>query len=226
MHLIIDTATNRGLIALGSNDKVISYKELALGLANSRQLEPSLQQLLAEAGIAPKDLEYVAVGQGPGSYTGLRVGAACAKAIAIGCEIPLVGLRSLRGFLPPTDFLGSYLAVIDAKIGGVYVQEAIQSKEGVTFLSEEKLMPFDQFVQELKRVPYIATPTWDALAKRLEGIFAPTVFETGPSAKQLLAESNEKFVKKEYTMDGSLPLLYLRLTQAEMEKLPNKGQLQ
>jgi tRNA threonylcarbamoyladenosine biosynthesis protein TsaB len=226
MFLIIDTATNRGLIALGAEYGVVSCKELVLGLANSRLLEPSLQKLLQEAGITPKDLEYVAVGQGPGSYTGLRVGAACAKAISIGCGIPLVGISSLRGFSPPSDFLGSYLAVIDAKIGGVYVLEALQTKDGITFLSEDRLVPFDQFVQELKRVPYIVTPAWEPLAKRLQGILAPTVFETGPSAKRLLVESNEKFVKKDCTEDGTLPLLYLRLTQAEMEKLPNKGQLQ
>lgn len=226
MFLIIDTATTRGLIALCEKDAVVAFKELGLGLANSRLLEPSLDDLLKEVGISPKDLEFVAVGQGPGSYTGLRVGAASAKAIAIGCNIPLVGISSLRGFVPPTDFLGSYLSVIDAKIGGVYLQEAVKTEDSITFLGKEALVPFEQFVQELKRVPRIVTPSWEPLAKRLQGIFMPEVFEIGPSPKQFLLESNEKFVNKECSFDGSLPLLYLRLTQAEMEKLPNKGQFQ
>lgn len=226
MFILIETATNRGLIALCERDTVIGYKELPLGLANSRLLEPSLDALLKGAGVLPKDLEFVAVGQGPGSYTGLRVGAASAKAIAIGCNIPLVGFSSLRGFVPPSDFFGSYLAVIDAKIGGVYVQEAIKTSDGITFLRKEALMPFEQFVEQLKAVPVLVTPSWEPLAKRLQGIFVPEVFETSPSANQLLLESNEKFVNKEYSIDGSLPLLYLRLTQAEMEKLPNKGQFQ
>lgn len=224
MFLIIETATTRGLIALCERDAVNSVQELVLANANSRLLEPSLDALLKNAGLQPKDLEFVAVGQGPGSYTGLRVGAASAKAIACACGIPLVGLSSLRGFVPPPDFLGAYLAVIDAKIGGVYVLEAVKTKEGITFLSEERLVPFEQFVEVLERVPYIVTPCFEPLARRLQGILTPQVFERGPSAHQLLVESNEKFVNKEYSLDGSLPLLYLRLTQAEMEKLPNKGQ--
>lgn len=226
MFLIIETATARALIALCDHHKVLAKKELQLALASSGDLEPSLQQLLHDAHILPKDLEFVAVGQGPGSYTGLRVAAASAKAISIGCSIPLVGISSLKGFVPPADFLGSYLAAVDAKIGGVYVLAAEKTKDGITFFGKEKLLPFHEFVEALKLCPFIATPAWEPIAKRLEGSFKPQVFETSPSAEQLFLESQAKFSKKEYTLDGTLPLLYLRLTQAEMEKLPNKGQFQ
>jgi len=226
MFLIIETATSRALIALCDQHKVLAKKELQLALASSSDLEPALQQLLQNAHILPKDLEFVAVGQGPGSYTGLRVGAASAKAISIACNIPLVGLSTLRGFVPPADFLGAYLAAIDAKIGGVYVLAAEKTKDGITFFGEEKLMPWLEFVEALKLCPFIATPAWEPIAKRLEASVKPQVFETSPSAEQLFLESKEKFANKEYTLDGTLPLLYLRLTQAEMEKLPNKGQFQ
>lgn len=225
MFLIIETATARGLVALCSNDGVIGQTELLLGLSNSRALEPALQKLLQEARVLPRSLQFVAVGQGPGSYTGLRVGAASAKAIAIGCNIPLVGLNSLRGFVPPDDFVGSFVAAIDAKIGGVYMLRGQKTPTSVVFEGEESLAPIEEFEKALKSVDAIATPGWELLQKRLKNVFDKKVFEVGPSAQQLFIESKNKFENKEYSSDGSLPLLYLRLTQAEMEKLPNKDQV-
>ena len=225
MFLIIETATSRGLIALCSNDKIIAQTELLLGLSNSRALEPALQRLLQEARVLPRSLQFVAVGQGPGSYTGLRVGAASAKAIAVGGNIPLVGLNSLRGFLPPDDFVGSFVAAIDAKIGGVYTLRGNKTHDGVTFDDEERLTPFEEFEEIINTIDAIATPGWELLQKRLKNSFNKKVFEVGPSAQQLFLESKNKFENKEYSVDGSLPLLYLRLTQAEMEKLPNKDQV-
>ncbi len=218
MFLIIDTASAKGLIALCEGDKVVLHQELSLGLANSRLLEPSLEKLLKDASIRPKDLEFVAVGHGPGSYTGLRVAAASAKAISIACHIPLVGISSLRGYIPPSGFRGHYLAAIDAKIGGVYVQEALAEEAGIRFIDEEQLVPFDAFLQKLKTIPFIATPMWAPLAKRLEGLMQPTVFECSPSPHELLLEAKKNFINKKYSLDGSLEIRYLRLTQAEMEK--------
>lgn len=221
MFLIIDTATSRGLVALCNDQEVLFEKALPLGLSNSRLLEPAILELLSSGGITAKELDFVAVGMGPGSYTGLRVGAASAKGLSIGCKIPLVGIPSLHGFVPPV--MGRYMAVVDAKIGGVYLQEGIRRDSGIEFIGQSRLVPIEEFVKDLQTI--LVTPSWEPLAKRLEGINVPQIFETGPSAEQFAKEAKEKFYEKEYSLDGSLELLYLRLTQAEIEKLPNKGQL-
>ena len=209
MHLIIDTATVHGLLALCDESVVLAQKSLPIGLSNSRTVEPELKELFAECGKRPQDLTYVAVGVGPGSYTGLRVGAACAKAIAFACSIPLVGISSLRGFIPPKEYSGPYLVAIDARIGGIYLLDAT---------GEDRLVSLQQFQESLERVGVVVTPAWEPIRKRLVGNFSPKVFETGPSAEQLFLESKKKFSNKEYSLDGSLVLSYLRLTQAEMEK--------
>ncbi|MBS0635299.1 MAG: tRNA (adenosine(37)-N6)-threonylcarbamoyltransferase complex dimerization subunit type 1 TsaB [Verrucomicrobia bacterium] len=213
MFLIIDTATSRGLIALCDDNEVLFEKALPLGLSNSRLLEPALLELLALAGITAKELDFVAVGIGPGSYTGLRVGAASAKGLSLGCGIPLVGVPSLHGFIPPVD--GSFVAVVDAKIGGVYLQYGVKNSEGVQFIGEPRLESIEKFAENLQT---IVTPAWEPLSKRLEGISLPQIFEVGPSAEQLRIEAKEKFYKKEYSLDGSLSLLYLRQTQAEIDQ--------
>jgi tRNA threonylcarbamoyl adenosine modification protein YeaZ len=211
--LVLDTATSRGLVALCDKTQVLIEKELLLGLGNSRVLEPTLQAMFQEVGITPKDLTFVAVGIGPGSYTGLRVGAASAKGLAFGLQIPLVGVSSLHLFAAPKDFFGKYLVAIDAKIGGVYLLEN----------DTPSLVSVEEFMKKLAETPVVVTPAWEPLAKRLSGNNTPKVFETGPSAHKFLLKAKEKFDNKEYSLDGSLQLLYLRRTQAELEKLPNKG---
>ncbi len=218
MHLVIETATAHGLLALCDDKGVIGEKSLPIGLSNSRTVEPLLKELFTESGRAPKELDFVAAGIGPGSYTGIRVGAACAKAIAYGCRIPLVGISSLRGFIPPLEYLGPYLVAIDARIGGIYTLLADKTAAGITFIGDDRLVSVDSFQELLGRVGYVVTPAWEPIRKRLAGHFLPKVFETGPSSLQLFIESKQKFDRKEYSMDGALTLAYLRLTQAEMEK--------
>lgn len=218
--LVIDTATERGVIALFSEEKILAQKELAIGLANSRLLLPSLHELCTLVGITPAQLSYVAVGHGPGSYTGIRAGVSCAKALAYALSIPLVGVGSLRGFVPEKSCCNPFFSVIDAKIGGVYLIKG-QWNQKVQFLSQEELVSFEGFVERLSEVECIVTPNQQSLLVRLEAyelVEKPKFFEKAPSVEVLIDEAKFHFENKQYFLDGSLPLLYLRKTQAELEK--------
>lgn len=218
--LVIDTATERGVIALFSEEGVIAQQELTIGLSNSRLLLPSLHELCSAAGVALSQLSYIAVGHGPGSYTGIRVGVACAKALAFALSIPLIGVGSLRGFVPENSFLGPFFSVIDAKIGGVYLMKGQWNQRGVQFLTEEKLVSFEEFVKNLSEIECIVTPNQQPLLFRLESyeLQKKTKFiEKAPSVEVLISEAQRHFENKHYFLDGSLPLLYLRKTQAELE---------
>lgn len=225
MYVIIETATTKGLLALASGSQVIASRELLLGLGNSRELEPAMEAMFQEANIKPADLHFVAVGRGPGSYTGIRVGAACAKALAIGLNVPLVGVSSLKSFVPPDAYEGHFCAVIDAKIGGVYYLEGKKEKNQISYLGNEAMVSIEALSDKLGHIPCLVTPLWKPLEARITKNFPLHLFEVGPSAKQLAQEAEFLFSNKKYTLDGSCELLYLRLTQAEMEKLPNKPHL-
>lgn len=217
MYLVIDTATSQGIALLGKEGHVLAFAPLGL----TRNLEATFDALLKECNAGPKDLNFIAVGIGPGSYTGIRVAASSAKAISYALNIPLVTLSSLEGLLPPSNYEGEFLSVIDARVGGVYTRLGKRG-EG----SEDQLLSLDDFIALLKRVPCIVTPDFAPLKARIKEQFVYKVFETGPSSSHLARRAWEKFCQKEYTSDTNLPLQYLRLTQAEMEKLPNKGQLE
>lgn len=225
MYVIIETATTKGLLALASGSQIIASRELLLGLGNSRELEPAMEAMFKEANRQPSDLTFVAVGRGPGSYTGIRVGAACAKALAIGLTIPLVGVSSLKGFVPPDEYTGHFCAVIDAKIGGVYFLEGKKEANHITYLGSEEMLSIEALNQKLTHIPCLVTPSWKPLEARIGKKMPLCVYEVGPSAKQMAHEAEGLFSSKKYTLDGSCELLYLRLTQAEMEKLPNKPHL-
>ncbi|HEY6562656.1 MAG TPA: tRNA (adenosine(37)-N6)-threonylcarbamoyltransferase complex dimerization subunit type 1 TsaB [Polyangiaceae bacterium] len=102
----IETSTRRGSVALIEGEALVAAAEHAEPNAHAEKLLPLIEQLMAEAGWARSSLERVAVGVGPGSFTGLRVGVALAQGIGLGLDIPVVGVGSLRSMaraLPATD---------------------------------------------------------------------------------------------------------------------------
>ncbi len=95
MILAIDTATDWVGLALHDGGAILAE----FGWRNRRtqtiELAPAVAQLWSRAGVTPGDLNAIAVAIGPGSYTGLRVGLALAKGIALGQKLPLIGVPTL-----------------------------------------------------------------------------------------------------------------------------------
>lgn len=93
--LVIDTATSRVVVAVGSRrGEVIKVSSWPAGHRHGEQLLPSIGRLLAEADVPRSRLAGIVVGTGPGAFTGLRVGLATAKALAHGLGLPVVGVAT------------------------------------------------------------------------------------------------------------------------------------
>jgi tRNA threonylcarbamoyladenosine biosynthesis protein TsaB len=92
---------------------------------------PLIERLLAEAGWAKSSLDRIAVGRGPGSFVGLRVGIALAEGLGLGLGRPVVGVPSLTAMTAavPADVAGTRVAVVDARRGELFVQAATSSGE-------------------------------------------------------------------------------------------------
>lgn len=88
MVICIETATNLCSVALCSSAGVISLKESTDLKSHASMLTVFIEEVMKENGIKARDLEAVAVGKGPGSYTGLRIGVSVAKGIAFAASIP------------------------------------------------------------------------------------------------------------------------------------------
>lgn len=95
MILAIDTATDWVGLALHDGGSVLAEFGWRSRRTQTIELAPAVAQLWARTGVAAEDLIAVAVAVGPGSYTGLRVGLALAKGLALGQKLPLIGVPTL-----------------------------------------------------------------------------------------------------------------------------------
>jgi tRNA threonylcarbamoyladenosine biosynthesis protein TsaB len=89
--LILDTSASEALIALAQESSLLHLITLPQGKGLSKSFLPALQELLSNY---PQSFNYIAVGTGPGSFTGTRVGVTVAKAFAFAKNIPLIGFSS------------------------------------------------------------------------------------------------------------------------------------
>lgn len=95
MLLAFDTATPLVTVALHDGDDVVVELTAERAMKHAEQLAPLIEQALAEAGLVRQDLTAIAVGVGPGPFTGLRVGLVTARTLAFALDLPVYGVCSL-----------------------------------------------------------------------------------------------------------------------------------
>ena len=93
--LCIETGTDICSVGLSRDGELVSLRESDEGRDHAKRVGVFVDELLRETGIAPDELDAIAVGMGPGSYTGLRIGVSFAKGMCYGVQIPLVAVGSL-----------------------------------------------------------------------------------------------------------------------------------
>ena len=123
--LAIETATDLGSVAVYEGPRLRAYLELRRARTHASRLAPMIQALLAEAEVSAAELSAIAVGQGPGSYTGLRVGVSTAKGLSYALDKPLLSFGSLEALawqvLPLARQLDAWICpLIDARRMEVY----------------------------------------------------------------------------------------------------------
>lgn len=94
--LSFDTATKHCAVALSEGDRLLAHRvEDSERFSHAEMLNVFIDEVMREAGVGLNDLDAVAVGVGPGSYTGLRIGLSAAKGLCFALDIPLIGLATL-----------------------------------------------------------------------------------------------------------------------------------
>ncbi len=120
--LALDTATEVCSVALMVGDKVYSRSEFA-PRDHTKKILPMVDEVLKEAGLALTDLDALAFGRGPGSFTGVRIGIGIAQGLAFGADLPMIGVSTLAAMAQ-----GAYrrsgathvASAIDARMSEVY----------------------------------------------------------------------------------------------------------
>lgn len=94
--LCIETSTMNCSVALSRNEEILSERQSCAGNDHAAKIAVFIDEVLREAGLEPDGLDAVAVGKGPGSYTGLRIGVATAKGLAYALQKPLLAVSPLQ----------------------------------------------------------------------------------------------------------------------------------
>jgi tRNA threonylcarbamoyl adenosine modification protein YeaZ len=221
-YLLIETSTERGGIALADadGDAILLSQELPPGLNQAKYLMPQLAEALAPFNL-PHSLKAIGVGIGPGSYTGIRIGVAVAQALAYSWKVPLVGVSSLYGFHPEI-IEGPFAAVIDARIGGVYLLRGLKEGERLIYDSEPTACSLDDVGGMLEGVSHIVTPSGRSLKQRFAEHYPQLTWtweERAFSASALFKQVDLGFKNGALVIPPEhLEILYLRETEAQREK--------
>lgn len=127
--LILDTSTEQCLIAIAEADQIKVKDIFRHGNDLSTTLMPKIKSLIEGHCKSLKDISEIAIGTGPGSYTGTRVGAAVAKCMTFGLQVPIKTFHSPLAFLPEEE--GSFAFIIPTRSGQLYALTGRTSSSGV-----------------------------------------------------------------------------------------------
>jgi tRNA threonylcarbamoyladenosine biosynthesis protein TsaB len=145
--LALDTATEACSVALWQDGAVIERSES--GSRHAEIILGMIRGLLAEAGLALTQLDAIAFGRGPGSFTGLRIGAGVTQGLAFGANLPVVPVSSLAAIAQSVD-APKVLAALDARMHQVYFGAYVRQPNGLVELEGEEcvIAPVDVPVPE------------------------------------------------------------------------------
>jgi tRNA threonylcarbamoyladenosine biosynthesis protein TsaB len=226
--LALDTSTERAAIGLSLATGREFTASIAAGRRHGRDLIPQLAAMLNKAGLSPADVNVFAVGLGPGSYTGLRVGLAAAKTLAYVTGAAIVGLDSMEviGRNAPADAL-QISVVADAQRGDVYVAEFARAAPGAHLVPSRgsRIEPLCAWLARLEPGVLVLGPGLDSgqirAAVPLEVMLSDPE-RNYPDGRRLIELAREVWNSGRRDNPWLLEPLYLRKSAAE-EQWKGKG---
>ena len=224
--LAIDSTAIVASVALCDNEKLIALYTVNNGNTHSETLLPMVESILKEAKLTPADIELFAVSNGPGSFTGVRIGCATIKGLAFGRNVPCIGVSTLEALaynLRGSD--GIICPVMNARRNQVYNALFRVEHGKIERLCPDRAISLADLAAEL--AAYGDTPIYlagDGYEMTRAALGACNLRETPEEliyqrGYSVAACALSAFEAGRYTTDDALVPTYLRLPQAERERL-------
>jgi tRNA threonylcarbamoyladenosine biosynthesis protein TsaB len=224
MILGINTSTLKGSVALMSENGLVCEYMLDVQITHSERLLPSIDRLLQESGVGLPDLSGVAVSVGPGSFTGLRIGLATAKGLALAASLRLWGIPTLEAMARNLPFCRYPICpLLNARKGEVYW--ALYGFVGgeLRQMEEEKVSPPEVMARQIQsETVFLGDGSVDYRAQieeilREKALFAPMAARNVRAS--VIAEMGmERLRRGEQDDLASLVPRYIRHSEAEIKR--------
>jgi len=194
--LAVETSTDVCSVALSINGHLLEDSDQAAP-GHARSLLPMIELIMRQAGTTLAEIDAIAVGKGPGAFTGLRVGVGVVQGLAFAHDLPVIPVSSLAG-LAQGQFGGNILVAQDARMGQIYWGAYRRDEGNLVELDGEELVCFPA------EVPIPADSKWtgigsgwevyrDDLANRLGSKLIDWIPSQRPKAADLTALASRSY---------------------------------
>ncbi len=225
--LALDSTAGTSTVALCENERLIAEFSLNGGNTHSETLLPMIAEMLKSCSLLVKDVDVFTCAAGPGSFTGVRIGAATVKGLAFGSGKPCIGVSTLEALAYNLHgFDGIICPVMNARRGQVY--NALFSSTGAR-ICDDRALSIEELCTELadkKETVWLcgdgADITFNGFANRVNAKIAPERFKY-QSAFSVAQIALAEYKNGARTPDIELSPVYLRLSQAERERLERES---
>ncbi|MBQ3593154.1 MAG: tRNA (adenosine(37)-N6)-threonylcarbamoyltransferase complex dimerization subunit type 1 TsaB [Clostridia bacterium] len=219
--LALESSAKSAGAVLTDDGKVLCEVYSNLGLTHSQTLLPMCEYIFNTCGVTASDIDLFAVSAGPGSFTGIRIGVAAIKGLALAADKPCAGVSTLEALANNVkNFRGIICAVMDARCAQVYNALFESDGSNVTRLTEDRAISITDLKNELKKIKKNIILVGDGAVlcynefrmKRV--VLAPEhlMYQHASSVAEIASKS-------ERISPQALEAKYLRLPQAERERL-------
>ena len=223
--LALETATLVSGVALATESSLLAEWKLETAKTHSELLLPHVEMLLQAAQVEKQELKAVAVSLGPGSFTGLRIGLATAKALAYALRIPLIGVPTLEALAYNCPVPGVLLSpFLDAQKGNVYQGRYHIENGRVVEVQPPRVVAFQKALEELVADGELAMALGEGVAwlqqpeyKALQEALVPTPLSVAmPRAASVAALAWQRLQQGDSDEAMTLEPMYIRRSEAEV----------
>lgn len=219
----IETSTPQASVTIGSEQGIIGSCTISRGAAYGEFLLPAVEFLMRQSGLTYRQLSALAIGLGPGLFTGMRVGVATAKTLAQALSVPIVGVPSLDLLAFDARYTPKVICpVLDAKRGEVFYAFYRQVPGGITRESDyqsgspERLVAeFDARGNDILAIGNGAL-LYRAKLEEAERVEIGTMTHAFPRSAALIDLALPRLVREDFDRLFDIEPMYMRRTAAEI----------
>ena len=225
--LAFETSAKAASVALMDGDKLLGESYQNTGMTHSQTLMVMAEDMLKTAGKTAADVDAVAVAEGPGSFTGVRIGVAAAKGFAWGRETPCFGISTLEAMAESLGIYQGYVCpVMDARRSQVYNALFYVNRGEVSRVAPDRAIAIAELAEELKNLTEPIFLVGDGsilcynhLMESIPNLVLPREHRMHQRAVGVAILAGRQLAAGIRPGGNELTPNYLRLSQAERERL-------